>query len=160
MTGNEHRQSEDNAGVRVPPPLIYVAVFLIALLLERWLPLGTLPRPPARVTAALCVVLWALLTFPAFWLFLSRRTGIIPVQPATTLVTVGPYRFTRNPMYLGLVFLYIAVALWFDVVWALILLPVVVIVIQTAVIAREERYLERRFGEDYKAYRRRVRRWL
>ncbi|MGH7555863.1 MAG: methyltransferase family protein [Longimicrobiales bacterium] len=160
MAETQPGKPRDSARVFVPPPFIYVAVFLVALLLERWVPLGQLPRQPARVAALVCAVLWALLMLPAFALFLANRTGILPVRPATALVTSGPYRFTRNPMYLGLVFLYLAIALWFDVAWALILLPVVVIIVQLAVITREEAYLERRFGEDYRAYRRRVRRWL
>jgi protein-S-isoprenylcysteine O-methyltransferase Ste14 len=153
-------EPQDSARVFVPPPFIYVAVFLVALLLERWVPLRPLPREPSRIGALVCAALWALLMLPAFALFLAKRTGVFPVTPATALVTTGPYRFTRNPMYLGLVFLYLAVALWFDVAWALILLPIVVVVVQLAVIRREEAYLERRFGEDYRSYRRRVRRWF
>jgi protein-S-isoprenylcysteine O-methyltransferase Ste14 len=150
----------DSPGVHVPPPLVYLGVFLVALLLERRFPSFEMPRAPARVAAVVCIVLWLTLSLPAILLFVHKQTGLIPSQPATILVTEGPYRRTRNPMYLGLIFLYLALSLWFGVTWGLALLPVVVLLIQVGVVLREEKYLERRFGEEYRGYRRRVRRWF
>jgi protein-S-isoprenylcysteine O-methyltransferase Ste14 len=82
------------------------------------------------------------------------------MNPTIALVTSGPYRLTRNPMYVGMAFLYGAFALAFGVIWALITLPLVLIAVDRLVIAREEPYLEARFGEQYREYTRRVRRWL
>lgn len=93
-------------------------------------------------------------------LFRRFRTSLIPVVPAATLVTRGPYRVTRNPMYVGLAFLYAGIALYFRLSWGLLLLPVVLLSVYYLVIAREERYLERRFGEAYTHYKMQVRRWL
>ncbi len=93
-------------------------------------------------------------------LFLKRGTSLIPGKRAEALVTSGPYRFTRNPMYVGMAFLYVGLALWLDVLWALAFLPVVLLVVDRRVIAPEERYLEARFGDEYRAYKQRVRRWL
>ncbi|HEU5040160.1 MAG TPA: isoprenylcysteine carboxylmethyltransferase family protein, partial [Gemmatimonadales bacterium] len=76
------------------------------------------------------------------------------------LVTDGPYRFTRNPMYLGFTLWYLAGTAWVNSLWLLVLLPVVLLVMQRGVITREEAYLERRFGREYTEYRARVRRWL
>jgi protein-S-isoprenylcysteine O-methyltransferase Ste14 len=82
------------------------------------------------------------------------------MNPTTALVTSGPYRFTRNPMYLGMSFLYIAFAFAFGVIWALAFLPAVIVMVDRFVIAREEPYLEQKFGQSYRAYKARVRRWL
>ncbi len=156
-------EPRDAAAVRFPPPLIPLATILLGGLLDRALPIDLgfeLPAPIRYgvgglvVTVALTLAGWAIAHF--------RRSGQNekPWTPTTAIVGAGPYRFTRNPMYLGLAFLYSAVALWFDHGWPLLFLPIAVFVIQTRVIVREERYLERRFGEEYSAYRRRVRRWL
>ena len=92
--------------------------------------------------------------------FRRSRTSIVPVRPATTLVIAGPYRFTRNPMYVGLAALTVALSLFLDTWWAMVLLMPVLLVVRVFVIAPEERYLQRRFGADYVAYTQRVRRWL
>lgn len=149
----------DNAGVRVPPPLIYVAAFLVALLLNWLLPLAALPA--FRRTAALVFLLPGVLLM--IWsnvLFRRAHTSLVPVKPSNALVVQGAYRLTRNPMYLGLLCVYFAAALWFNVLWALILLPVLVVAMQRMVIVKEERYLERRFGDSYRQYRAQVRRWI
>ena len=85
---------------------------------------------------------------------------MVPMKPTTALVTSGPYRVTRNPMYVGMAFLYAGLALSLGVIWALALLPAVLLMVDRLVIAREERYLEAKFGEEYRDYKRRVRRWL
>jgi protein-S-isoprenylcysteine O-methyltransferase Ste14 len=82
------------------------------------------------------------------------------MKPDTALVTSGPYRFTRNPMYLGMAFLYVGFAFAFGVIWALAFLPAVIVVVDRFVIAREEPYLERNFGQAYRDYKARVRRWV
>ena len=93
-------------------------------------------------------------------LFRRAGTSMVPMNPATVLVTSGPYRLTRNPMYLGMAFLYVALAFAFGVIWALALLPAVIVMVDRFVIAREEPYLERKFGQAYHDYKARVRRWL
>jgi protein-S-isoprenylcysteine O-methyltransferase Ste14 len=85
---------------------------------------------------------------------------MVPTNPTTAFVTSGPYRFTRNPMYLGMVFLYIAVALALGVIWALVVLPVVIAIVDGYVISTEECYLEMKYGDEYRAYKQRTRRWL
>ncbi|HEY5218826.1 MAG TPA: isoprenylcysteine carboxylmethyltransferase family protein [Gemmatimonadaceae bacterium] len=150
----------DNAGVRFPPPLIYLLVFLAGWAIQRVDPITLLPGGESRVAALVCVVA-AVVVFGWAALSLRRhRTSIVPVRPTAALVIEGPYRITRNPLYLGLVLLYAGVAFWLDALWPLVLLPVLVFVIQLYAIRREERYLERRFGEEYRAYTRRVRRWI
>lgn len=104
--------------------------------------------------------MFALLDPAAAARFKRARTNPVPWRPATALVTDGPYRFTRNPMYLGMAALYAGIALGAGLLWGLALLPVVLAAIQVAVIAREEAYLERVFGDQYRVYRATVRRWL
>jgi len=87
-------------------------------------------------------------------------TPIRTDRPVPRLVTDGPYRYTRNPGYLGLAMFYAGIAVLRNALWAILLLPVVVYVIQREVIGREERYLERTFGEEYLVYKARVRRWV
>ena len=103
---------------------------------------------------------WLTLFVAAAAHFRRAGTSIIPNQPASAFVVSGPYHFTRNPMYVSLALLYLGIALILNSWWIVALLPVVLIVIQLTVIAREERYLRQRFPVDYPAYCSRVRRWL
>ncbi len=150
----------DRSGVRVPPPLIYIAGFLAGLALETALPIGDLPSGAALACGAVGVAVWLALDGWATLLFQRAKTSVVPMRPSTALVASGPYRLTRNPMYVGMAFLYAGLALAFGVIWALVFLPLVLLVVDRAVIAREERYLEAKFGEAYRAYKGRVRRWL
>jgi protein-S-isoprenylcysteine O-methyltransferase Ste14 len=150
----------DHADVKIPPPLIYVAGFVLGLALERFFPELVLPKIPSRVAALLCIALGVTIAVWSVGLFHRERTSFVPIKPTTTLVIYGPYRFTRNPMYLGLVCVYLGIALWFGVFWALILLPAVMALIQRYVIIREEQYLERKFGGEYLKYKADVRRWI
>lgn len=151
-----------HAGVRFPPPLVYLIGIALGWLLDRWIPwpITSGPSQGRYVAAVLFALVYLALFLGAFTAFRRAHTTLIPNRPATAFVTRGPYAFTRNPMYLSLVALYIAVALWLNSWWAFVLLPVVVLVIDRTVIAREERYLGAAFPSEYSAYRARVRRWL
>jgi len=92
--------------------------------------------------------------------FRSAGTHSRPWRATSSLVTTGIYRFTRNPMYLGMALLYAGLAFLFDSFTALLLLPVAILLIRTQVIAREERYLLGKFGADYVAYKKSVPRWF
>lgn len=92
--------------------------------------------------------------------FHQAGTSVAPRMPTSALVTSGPYRITRNPMYVGMAFLYAGLALLLDLVWPLVFLPVVLLAIDRRVIPREERHLESEFGKEYFDYRGHVRKWL
>jgi protein-S-isoprenylcysteine O-methyltransferase Ste14 len=115
----------------------------------------------ARVIAA-----WALVAAfggMAAWSFLSffrMRTTVIPNMPANALVLTGPYRHTRNPMYVAMTLLTAGMGLWLNTWWVFLLLVPALVAVDRFVIAREEAYLRRRFGSEYDAFTRRVRRWL
>jgi protein-S-isoprenylcysteine O-methyltransferase Ste14 len=150
-------------GVRFPPPFIFAGGFLLAWLLQRRLAFDIASGGPGPAQAiAGAVILVAGLGWMASGLitFGSHRTAIIPHRAARLLVRSGPYRFTRNPMYLGLTWAYVGLSVVLNWAWPLVLLPVVVIVLTSAVIHREEAYLRAAFGPDYDDYCRRVRRWL
>lgn len=150
-------------GVHFPPPLLFVSGFGAGLLLHRAWPLPLFPggRPFPVLILAWAVFLlgggfgaWGLATF---W---RARTAVIPNQPATSLVLSGPYRFSRNPMYVGLSSMYMGLALWRNALWPVLLLPLVLLLLWRTVIRKEERYLSEAFGPPYTDYLRRVRRWL
>jgi protein-S-isoprenylcysteine O-methyltransferase Ste14 len=152
-------ESPDIPHVVAPPPLIYAVPLLAGLLLQHFRPLAILPPPWAHALGPLFVVL-GLVGLPAVLAFRRAGTHPQPWRPATALVTTGPYRFTRNPMYLGFTLLYLGISLWVNTVWPLLLLPLILLTIQYGVVTREEAYMERCFGDDYRTYRSRVRRWL
>jgi protein-S-isoprenylcysteine O-methyltransferase Ste14 len=154
--------TSDGANVRFPPPLVYVAGLALGVMGPRlWkLPLLGL-APVVRNTAGTTFALAGLIiSFAGVGLFVRQRTAIIPYKPASRLVTSGIYRWTRNPMYLGLAVTYVGLAIVLNSLAALILLPVVLAIIQLQVITREEAYLERAFGGEFVAYKSRVRPWI
>ena len=150
----------DNSGIVFPPPLVYVIGLAAGYLLHRIVPIRLVasgaPRAPGWTLVALgtAVMLSAVVTF--------RRAGTTPnpTKPVTALALGGPYRFTRNPMYLGWALTYGGGVLLVNSVWPLLFLPVVIVAVQRMFIAKEERYLEQKFGAAYREYQARVRRWL
>lgn len=158
------RSGPAHPGVRFPPPLLFVAGFLLAWLVESrvaHLPIAADGASGAARMVGTAIVfvgvalgVWGALTF------VRARTAIIPNQPASRVVVSGPYRFTRNPMYIGLTATYVGLAVFTNTIWPLLLLPAVLFLVYQLVIRREERYLAAAFGAEYDAYRQRVRRWL
>jgi protein-S-isoprenylcysteine O-methyltransferase Ste14 len=153
-------EEPDTAGVVAPPPLIFVAGLIVGFALEAVLPSVDLPALVEWGLGGLLVLagLGLLLTFNAS--FSRKGTAVEPWKPTTAIVTTGPYRFTRNPAYVGMALTYAGIAVLSSALWVFVPLPFVLAVIDRGVIAREERYLERKFGEEYLAYKRTVRRWV
>lgn len=146
-------------GPYVPPPVIYLAMLLASLALERWRPL---PFPDRRwaLAVGIAFALPGVVALAAVLRFRRARTSPFPWQSANALVTDGPYRFSRNPMYLGFASLVLAAAGFTGSLWPAITLPVAIALIVVLAIRPEERYLEGRFGDAYRDYCARVRRWL
>jgi protein-S-isoprenylcysteine O-methyltransferase Ste14 len=149
----------DSAGVIAPPPAIYLAFlgvgFVIEIVLPSASPPGAIAWPVGGVLLAAGLSLMA--TFVRE--FRRARTAISPFEPTSAIVAGGPYRFTRNPAYLGMALVFAGIAVVSGSLWVLVALFPAVLVIDRGVIAREERYLERRFGDEYLRYKARVRRW-
>ena len=148
------------ARVKVLPPLLFLVVLAAALVIDRAVPLA-LPLDRARAALGVVLVLAGLALMGwAGRVMLGSHTTVSPWASVATLVTGGPFRFTRNPIYLGDLLVYLGVTLWVGTWWPLLVLPLLLLVVQWLVIGPEERYLAARFGGDYTAYRKRVRRWL
>ena len=151
---------QDNPGIRVPPPLIYLLALLLGLLVNRRLDFPFLSRATPRVLGwplvggGMALAAWFARTIH------GADTTLRTDKAVSRLVQDGAFRYSRNPGYLSLTMLYVGIAILRNALWAILLLPLVVYVIQREVIEREERYLERTFGEEYLAYKRRVRRWV
>ena len=153
-------ETPDNPGVLAPPPLIYGGALAVGLLVGRLYPVAVLPRKVSRVLG------WSLLAgglvLGSSGIDSQRRaeTNVDPYKPTTAIVETGPYRYTRNPLYVGLTLMYGGVTALTNSLPTALLLPVVLGIMKQGVIEREERYLEGKFGDEYLRYKMRVRRWL
>ncbi len=160
----------DHPNVAVPPPLIYFAFLGLGWALDRYgvqigLPAGEdislgLDTELRRGIALALILGGLLLDGMAAGLFRRLGTAVEPWKPSTALATDGPYRFSRNPIYVGFAITYAGLAVAMDSPIALLMLIPCLVVIDWAVIRKEEAYLSRTFGAEYEAYRNRVRRWL
>jgi protein-S-isoprenylcysteine O-methyltransferase Ste14 len=151
----------DTARVIIPPPLAWGLAIIAGLALDWLVPLSFLPAAlPAGLLGAMVFVL-ALALFAWAVVTIIRSGSNVPTNlPTTAIVESGPYRFTRNPIYLSMFLGLIGLAIALDNVWLLMMLVPFALVIRYGVVAREEVYLERKFGDVYRGYRSRVRRWL
>jgi protein-S-isoprenylcysteine O-methyltransferase Ste14 len=149
-----------SAGVVTRPPIIYGAG-LIATLVLHWLwPMPIVGRGgPVWGALALSIVGIAIILLAARTL-VAGGTNVDPVRPTTAIVTAGPYGLSRNPIYVGLTLVYLGLTSAFNTWWGVIMLVPILAVMHLGVVRREERYLERKFGEPYRAYCSRVRRYL
>jgi protein-S-isoprenylcysteine O-methyltransferase Ste14 len=155
-----HDDIPDTPGVIAHPPLIYAGGLSAGLLVNYFFPVTFVPRTVARVLGWLLTSSGLILGFLGDRTLRKAGTNINPYEPVTTIVVEGPYRFTRNPLYLASALIYAGIAVRLNALWAAVLLPLVLGVVQCAVVEREERYLERKFGEEYTQYKARVRRWI
>jgi protein-S-isoprenylcysteine O-methyltransferase Ste14 len=163
MTATPENRGE-TAGVLVRPPLLVLGALAAGLVLDRLWPLGligaAMPRPTRIVLGIGLFVAGGALAAWSFAHFRRAGTNIQTSQPTLALVTSGPYRHSRNPIYTAMGIAFLGIALVADSIWLFALLIVVMLVLRYGVIAREEAYLARKFGEDYRRYRDSVRRWL
>jgi protein-S-isoprenylcysteine O-methyltransferase Ste14 len=151
---------KDNAGVIAPPPLLFAGFLAVGFALDAMWATRALGSPGRYWIGGVAILLGALLMAAGVARFNRAGTNIPPHKPTTALVTDGPYRYSRNPLYVSLLLVYCGIGLIADNLWILGLGVPLVLVIRYGVIAREERYLERRFGRAYLDYKASVRRWL
>ncbi len=149
----------------IPPPVLFAGAFALGLLLQHWLaPRTAIPaRVPILIVRTIgisMIAFGAALAFGCLLLFLRAHTTVIPHGQASALVTSGPYRWTRNPMYVALTLLYAGAAVLLRAVGPLFMLPLALAALHAVVIPHEERALAGMFGDEYLAYCQRVRRWL
>jgi protein-S-isoprenylcysteine O-methyltransferase Ste14 len=151
----------ETAQVLIRPPLAWALAVIAGLVFDWLAPLPFLAAGAAVgwlgalvFVLALALAAWAVVT-------MTRAGSNVPTnRPTTAIVEDGPYRFTRNPIYLAMFGGLIGLAIAFDTLWLLVMLVPFALIIRYGVVAREEAYLERKFGDVYRGYRLRVRRWL
>ena len=151
---------EDRPGVPIAPPLLFVLPLLIFFLLEWAFPTAFVHGAVRWNFGGITLVAGIIL---AVWGFVTQKragTDPLPFNPSTRIVSHGIYRWTRNPMYVGFVLVTLGVAVLVNSAWMLLAVPVGIFFTQRLIIVREERYLERKFGDEYLSYKRRVRRWI
>ena len=150
--------SAANLGLARPPAIYFVAIVVGLFLHSLWpisfAPPSSMPFGVTIVTLAVALFIWSIRTFH------SAHTPVPGNQPTTTIVTAGPYRFSRNPIYLAFSLFQLGIAVGINSAWPLVTLLPAIALIAFVVIPREERYLSVRFGEEYARYRASVRRWL
>jgi protein-S-isoprenylcysteine O-methyltransferase Ste14 len=116
--------------------------------------------PPWTYLGIVPFLVGSVLPLWAAGLFKRAGTGVVPFSKTTALVVTGPYRFTRNPMYLGLLLVVLGIAMWLGTLVPFLVVPVLGVALQKGFIEKEERLLEEQFGDEYRAFRARVRRWI
>lgn len=160
MVLNRFLNKPDTAGIIAPPPLIYLSGWLLGWVLNKGYPITWLPDVLTWPIGAVLIGCGVLCAASAFLAMRRASTPVDPYSPTTAIVSAGSYRFSRNPLYLALTLFYVAFAAITDMLWPLLVLPFVIWVMHRGVICREERYLEKKFGESYVHYKVKVRRWL
>jgi protein-S-isoprenylcysteine O-methyltransferase Ste14 len=163
QTGMQARALSNGPGAPLPPTLVFAGGFVIGWLIDTAIPFPLVADTSAAwqmdlgvflLAIGVAIFLWGLVTFA------SVRTGIMLQEPARQLVIAGPYRFSRNPQYVGFSAGYLGLALLTNTWWPVVVLPFVIAATTVGVIAREERYLRAAFGQEYEGYCQRVGRWM
>lgn len=150
----------DNPGVIILPPVLLALTITAALVLHWLVPL---PIPDRTVALAVGIALFVVGAALAVWgkkIMEAAGTNVLPTQPTTAIVSAGPFRFTRNPLYIGLGLVLLGVTIGWGTWWGFIALVPAALVLHYGVVLREERYLERKFGAAYLDYKGKVRRYL
>jgi len=147
------------AARRVLPPIWLFLAILASYLLNRWFPARFVPVP-WNYAGIVIILVGGALSIPSALSFRRAGTPVVPFSPSTKLVTSGWYRVTRNPMYLGMVVVFTGVAVLAGSLGAFLPVPVLITILDFRFIRGEERFLEDIFGDEYRQYRARVRRWL
>ena len=153
---------KDSPGVYIPPPLLYVATFLLAVLIQRLIPIdkNIFYNTSAKIVGTIIIIAGLFFNFPALRQFFKTKNTLITIKPANSLQTTGIYSVSRNPMYISLLLIYTGLSFLKGNWWNFIMLPLLFLVVQEYIIKREEKYLERNFGQEYLNYKSIVRRWL
>ena len=156
------KEEKDHADIVMPPPAIFGIVLVAGLLLHKCCPLSIMDDPGTmgRTIGSLLFILAGVIMVPTTLLMLRKKTALRPEHKTTTIVTSGFFKYSRNPLYFSLILIFGGVGFYNNLLWLLILLPVLLIALERGVVVHEERYLERLFGEEYLQYKNKVRRWV
>lgn len=160
MEDQDKSGGDDHPGVITHPPFLYGGALAAGGVLDWIVPLPLLPTGSGFIPGVVLILVGVSLAVWCAVLFRRAGTNIPTHRPSTAVVDHGPYRLSRNPIYLGLTLVSIGIGLWVNSAWMLGLILPTLVIMQIGVIDREERYLEAKFGQEYLDYKRRVRRWL
>jgi protein-S-isoprenylcysteine O-methyltransferase Ste14 len=154
------KSEKDSAHILAPPPFFFIIPLLVGAIVEYFIPTSLLPTVPSIIVGLLFS--WASLPFIILSLrsFYKAKTTFDARRTTTTLITTSIYKISRNPAYLSLVLFYIGLSFLINSIWILILVIPAIYSVQKFCIEREEKYLEAKFGSQYLAYKKQVRRWL
>jgi len=152
---------EDHPRIVAFPPLLWLINAIVSVLVHFFVvSIPILPQPFALILGIVCLLAGPSLAWPALRTMRAAGTNVNPAKPALLIVRGGPYRFTRNPMYLALCLVQTAIGFFLNDWITLLFVVPLAIVLHFGVILPEERYLEAKFGEPYLALKREVRRWI
>ena len=155
-----HQHTADTAELPFPPPFVFLTFLLVGAILSALFPINLLTIAPRLILGVGLVAIGFYIASRAFREMTLAHTPIDPFEPTTALVTNGPYRFSRNPIYLSLSLAYLGIAVALNAAWAVVLWPIMLITLTQVIVVREEKYLEAKFGEAYTQYKSKVRRWI
>jgi protein-S-isoprenylcysteine O-methyltransferase Ste14 len=164
-TGPQHDDASSAAGDvanlgLVRPPFVYLISIISGAAVQVAMPLSFLPGTLAVPLGVSLIAIAIALLLYSVAKFRAANTPVPARKPTTAIVRTGPYRFSRNPIYLAFSLFQLGMAIWVNSAWLLVTLVVAVALMQYVVIPREEQYLERKFGAEYLDYKASVRRWL
>ena len=153
---------KDSPGVYTPPPLVYAITFIMALVMQKRFPIddSLFHRQWTKMLGGLLLVTALFFLARSLGQFFQSKNTVVSIKPATSLQTTGIYGMTRNPMYLGLAIVFLGITCFIGNWWNIILFPLLLLIVQEYIIKREEKYLQRRFEQEYLDYKSKVRRWL
>ena len=156
------KNKQDSPGVYIPPPLFYILIFVAGVFIQKKIPLNeTLFKLPGmKIVGTVFFIIALFFSVRSLRQFFKSKNTLVLIKPASSLQTDGVYNISRNPMYVALTILYLAVTCFIGNWWNIILLPLLLLIVQEYIIKREEKYLDRQFGLQYKGYKLKVRRWL
>jgi protein-S-isoprenylcysteine O-methyltransferase Ste14 len=149
-------------GVYIPPPLFYIIIFIVSVLIQKQIPIADslFHTVTLKVVGLFFIIISLFFSARSLRQFIRSKNTLILIKPATTLQTTGIYEISRNPMYMGLIIIYLGITCFIGNWWNIILLPLLIVIIQEYVIKHEEKYLHLEFGQQYEEYKKKVRRWL
>jgi protein-S-isoprenylcysteine O-methyltransferase Ste14 len=156
----EEVKSKDNAGVKLPPPLVFLSITLVGFLIEYLSPLSMGVSSTYQFLGILLIFICFVSIVMISKIFKKRETAIKPWESTTNIISTGPYKYSRNPIYVLLCGLPIGLGIYFNSYWVLFAFIPALLLVYLSAVKREEKYLESKFGQEYLAYKGKVRRWL
>jgi len=156
------KDDQDHDQLTVTPPVIFGIILAAGLLLHKLFPLAIMSHPGtlSKVLASILFVMAGVIMVTTTRLMLRKKTDPRPDRPTTKIVTEGFFRYSRNPLYLSLTMVFAAISVYANSWWLVFLLPVFFLALERSVVFREEKYLERKFGDEYLRYKKKVGRWI